>query len=132
MTMVIVVGVTASCFVKWPVATLLTFCVMIVSVWGRTMLDGAIKSFLDKDVESVGATEALYRLLTHMNMQSPMPDTTLSVVIEQFDLIVFDLFLGAYLARNLREVYIAIVYFPILFAYFVGGVLKGYKKLISG
>lgn len=79
---VVMVGVTSSCFVKWPVATLLSFSVVVVGQLARGFLD---KILSGKQLGG-GALESIYRLLTHMNDSSPMVEGPLTTVIKNFDM----------------------------------------------
>jgi hypothetical protein len=66
MVLVVTLSVTASTFLKGPVATLLTFVVII--------LGSSFHDFLEKvvtgEVKSAGALESAYRLVTHQNPQT--------------------------------------------------------------
>jgi hypothetical protein len=60
---VVMVGVAASCFLKGPVATLMTFAVLIVGQSFRGMIDKIVTG----DQLGGGPTESIYRMVTHMN-----------------------------------------------------------------
>lgn len=80
----VMVAVTGSCFVKWPVATLLTASILLIgqSSGIRAILVGVING----TQRGGGASESVYRLITHMNDTSPMPEGALTVAIKGFDL----------------------------------------------
>lgn len=79
----IMVAVTASCFVKWPVATLLTASLLLIgqSAGIRATLVGVVTG----KQHGGGATESVYRLVTHMNDTTPLPDNYLTPAIKWFD-----------------------------------------------
>lgn len=81
LVVVVMIGVTASCFVKWPVATLLCFTVILIGQLARGFLD----KILTGQQAGGGPFESIFRLLTHMNDTSPMPDGTLTVIIQEVD-----------------------------------------------
>ncbi len=66
MLLVITLGVTGSCFLKGPVATLLTFVLVI--------LGSSFHDFLEKvvtgKVDSAGTFESAYRIINHQNPRS--------------------------------------------------------------
>lgn len=71
MVMVVVLGVISSCFLKGPVATLLTFFVLLIGRVGRAFLD-----YMTTDPTYRGGSvfESVYRIGRHLN-----PDSDLSV-----------------------------------------------------
>lgn len=78
---IVMAGVTASCFVKWPVATLLSFSVIVIGQVARGFLD----KILSGEQAGGGAAESIYRLLTHMNDTAGLPDNPLVTSIQLFD-----------------------------------------------
>ncbi|MDA0808157.1 MAG: hypothetical protein O2945_10770 [Planctomycetota bacterium] len=74
-------SVTASTFVKFPVATLLSASVIIVGVVARDFLD----KILSGKQAGGGAAESVYRLLTHMNDTVALPANPLTTSIQLFD-----------------------------------------------
>ena len=74
-------SVTASTFVKFPVATLLSASVIIVGVVARDFLD----KILSGKQAGGGAAESVYRLLTHMNDTVALPANPLTTSIQFFD-----------------------------------------------
>lgn len=65
MVLIIILGVTASTFVKGPVATLLTFGVLVV---GQTMRE-LMEKLVSGTAEGGGPVEAFYRMYMHLNPQ---------------------------------------------------------------
>jgi hypothetical protein len=78
---IVMSGVTASCFVKWPVATFLSFIVIIIGQVARGFLD----KVLSGKQAGGGAAESVYRLLTHMNDTTALPANPLTTSIQLFD-----------------------------------------------
>ncbi len=64
LVLMIMLAVTASCFVKGPVATLLTFSLVLV---GMTPLSTMMYGLLQGSIEGGGPAEAIYRMWAHMN-----------------------------------------------------------------
>jgi hypothetical protein len=60
---VVMIGVAASCFLKGPVATLLTFAVLIIGQWSRQLIDKIVSG----EQLGGGPTESIYRMVTHLN-----------------------------------------------------------------
>jgi hypothetical protein len=60
---IVMIGVAASCFLKGPVATLMTFAVLIVGQSFRTMIDKIVSG----DQLGGGPFESIYRMITHLN-----------------------------------------------------------------
>ena len=63
MTLIIVIGVTASTFVKGPVATLLTFGMLAVGTGLSDLMQGLVKG----TQEGGGPFESAYRMFMHLN-----------------------------------------------------------------
>lgn len=78
---IVMSGVTASCFVKWPVATFLSFIVIVIGQVARGFLD----KILSGKQAGGGAAESVYRLLTHMNDTTALPANPLTTSIQLFD-----------------------------------------------
>lgn len=78
---IVMTGVTASCFVKWPVATFLSFKVIVIGQVARGFLD----KVLSGKQAGGGAAESVYRLLTHMNDTTALPENPLTSSIQLFD-----------------------------------------------
>lgn len=66
--LVVILGVTASTFVKGPVATLLTFCLVVV---GQTAREFMIRIVTNQQ-EGGGVLESIYRIIFHMNPTTPL------------------------------------------------------------
>jgi len=79
--LVITLGVTASCFVKGPVATLLTFSLLIV---GQGFREFMMKMVAGRELLR-GPIESWYRLFTHMNQMTALPDSVLTSTITTVD-----------------------------------------------
>ncbi len=60
---IVMIGVAASCFLKGPIATLMTFAVLIVGQSFRTMIDKIVSG----DQLGGGPFESIYRMVTHLN-----------------------------------------------------------------
>jgi hypothetical protein len=65
---VVMIGVAASCFLKGPVATLMTFSILIVGVSFRSLVDKIVSG----DQLGGGPTESIYRMVTHLNQTVDM------------------------------------------------------------
>lgn len=78
---IVMSGVTASCFVKWPVATFLSFKIIVIGQVARGFLD----KVLSGKQAGGGAAESVYRLLTHMNDTTVLPANPLTTSIQLFD-----------------------------------------------
>jgi PDZ domain len=65
---VVMIGVAASCFLKGPIATLLTFAVLIVGQGFRELIEKIVTG------QSLGGgpIESIYRMVTHMNQTVSM------------------------------------------------------------
>lgn len=78
LSLVIVLSVTASTFVKGPVATLLVFALLIV---GQTDARELMGELVLGQQEGGGPFESAYRLVTHMNPTVALPETPLTPVL---------------------------------------------------
>lgn len=81
MTLVIMLGVTISCFVKGPVAILTTFTIVMVGFMSKEYMN----ELLSGQMQASGAIEAWYRLITHMNSQTDLPAGPVKIIITLFD-----------------------------------------------
>ncbi len=79
--LVVILGVSASTFVKGPVATLLTFCIVVIGQVFRELLDKVAKG----TQEGGGLFESIYRLIAHMNPTTPVPDGLATQVMKTVD-----------------------------------------------
>lgn len=81
MVLVIMLGVTISCFVKGPVAILTTLTIVLVGFMSKEYMT----EILSGQMQASGAIEAWYRLITHMNSQTALPDGPVKFLIEIVD-----------------------------------------------
>jgi hypothetical protein len=73
--LICMVGGTASTSVKGPVATLLTFSLIILGAYMRPSMEKMVEDYSHQGrILGGGALESFYRLITQMNQQSPLPD----------------------------------------------------------
>ncbi len=84
--LIVVIGTTASTFVKGPVATLLTFTLILVGQTLRPFMGELIQDYVNKGrVLGGGMLESAYRMATQMNVQSPLPEGPARNVIQFLD-----------------------------------------------
>ncbi|REJ90733.1 MAG: ABC transporter permease [Planctomycetota bacterium] len=89
--LVCIIGTTASCFLKGPVATLLTFGLVILGHPMRSYMENQLQQLDEKGrVLGGGMLEACYRLVTQMNVQSPLPENDATRVIQYLDTHIFN------------------------------------------
>lgn len=91
--LIIIIGTTASCFVKGPVATFLTLGLVIMGGTGlRTFLMDQLDQYYDpnKDVVGGGFLESAYRMVTAMNQTSDLPENSLTSIIKFLDPPIFE------------------------------------------
>ena len=81
MVLIIMLGVTASCFVKGPVATLLTFSLIVVG----TGFHGFLEELVTTDMKGFGATESIYRIVEHLNPQVELEKSAGTTVMKATD-----------------------------------------------
>ena len=91
---IVSIGVTASTFVKGPVATLLTFSVLIV---GQGFRDFMIK-LVTGEQKGGGPVESWYRLVTHMNDTLELPATVSVQIMKGIDQVLLS---GLWLTQHL-------------------------------
>ncbi|MBL4883427.1 MAG: hypothetical protein JKY95_02675 [Planctomycetaceae bacterium] len=84
MVLIIVIGVTAGCFVKGPVATLLTFGIVMV---GASGLSDLMRGLVTGTQNGGGPFESAYRMLFHMNPTTEIDAGPLSAVMTVLDTI---------------------------------------------
>jgi len=84
--LIIMIGTTASTFLKGPVATLLTFGLVILGSPLRSYME---EQYQDKfgtgEVLGGGVLESAYRLVTQMNQQTPLPENVGTRIIQALD-----------------------------------------------
>jgi hypothetical protein len=89
--LVIILGTTASTFVKGPVATLLTFTLILTGLTMRPFMDELVMDYVSKgQVMGGGMLESAYRMVTQMNVQSALPDNVGTDIIKFIDRRIFD------------------------------------------
>jgi hypothetical protein len=90
MFLVILLSVTATCFVKGPVATLTTSGLFFVGQIFNQLLE---RLTIQGNVEGGGTLESFYRMINHMNTSSPLEPNTLTRTIVLIDEYFFKSFL---------------------------------------
>jgi hypothetical protein len=89
MIMVVVLGVVSGCFVKGPVATLLTAFVVIVGRVGHTFMQeltsGYLKDNPTQKLYGSGLFDSIYRIPTHLNQMIDLDDSFMTRVIKTLD-----------------------------------------------
>ncbi len=84
--MIVMFGVTSSCFVKGPVASLLCFALFIIGQFFHPFMN----KILSGEQLGGGTFESMYRLVRHMNEQSPLPEGLLTSTIKIIDGVLVD------------------------------------------
>ncbi len=73
--LIVVMGTTASCFLKGPVATILVLGLVILGQGLRGIMDDLLDQFYVKDkILGGGPLESAYRLVYQMNQQTALPE----------------------------------------------------------
>jgi hypothetical protein len=94
MIMVVVLGVMSGCFLKGPVATMLTAFIVIVGRWAHKFLEelvtGRVSYNKDLPMQGTGVLDALYRIPTHMTPGVEIADTFWIRVMKAIDGLVLD------------------------------------------
>ena len=89
MILLVALGVTASTFVKGPVATLLVFTLLIVGQRAKSLIDSLVTGVLDprslEGTDGGGPIESAYRILTHANTVRDLTPGTGTTVIQTLD-----------------------------------------------
>ena len=83
--LVVAIGVTASCFVKGPVATLLTLTFLVIGQGFREFMDRMVIENLHNVLQGGGPVEAWIRLIRHMNPQVPMEPSVATSIVKFID-----------------------------------------------
>jgi hypothetical protein len=84
--LVIVLGTTASTFVKGPVATLLTFTLILTGLTMRPFMSELLGQYLSEgQVDGGGMFESAYRIVTQMNMQTALQENIATSIIQFVD-----------------------------------------------
>ena len=81
MVMIVVMGVMASCFLKGPVATFLTFFVLLIGRLARPFLVQLTSS----DFKAGGVIESIYRIIMHLNPVTDLEQTPAVRIMQGID-----------------------------------------------
>ena len=81
MVMIVVLGVMSSCFVKGPVAMVLTFFVLFIGRVARPFLE----LVTSKDHQGGGVIESIFRIYMHMNPSVALPDNWPNWIMKKID-----------------------------------------------
>ena len=81
LVLVVVLSVSASCFAKGPVATLLTGSFIVIGLGFRELMDKIVAGLF----EGGGPLESIYRIIHHMNPKVELPDTIAMSAMESID-----------------------------------------------
>ncbi len=87
MALIVVLGVTASCFVKGPVATLLVFTFVLL---GNTDFRVLMEQMIGGEFKGGGPFENWYRLIMHLNPQVAIEDGPLKVLMQSVDMLLLN------------------------------------------
>ncbi|WP_437192426.1 ABC transporter permease [Planctomicrobium sp. SH527] len=88
--LIVIIGTTSSCFVKGPVATILTSSLIFIGFVFRTRIQKILDGLaVQEGPIGGGSFESMYRLLTQMNEVSPLPDNIGTTLIKTIDKGVF-------------------------------------------
>jgi hypothetical protein len=83
--LVVVLGVTASTFLKGPIATLLTLTLLIVGGMSREFMDKMAVDFQQQKLEGGGPIESIIRIIGHMNPSVPMQESPVTSAVQAVD-----------------------------------------------
>ena len=81
MVLTVIIGVTLSCFVKGPVATLTAFSLILVGMSFRDFMEEMVRG----EIRGGGPAEAAYRIVKHMNPTVALDDGILTSVVHGVD-----------------------------------------------
>jgi hypothetical protein len=81
LSMVVLLGVTASCFLKGPVASLLTLVLLLVGQGFKSFLSRIVTG----DVEGGGPIESVIRIIRQINLTDDLPETTFYATVKSID-----------------------------------------------
>lgn len=79
--LVVVLGVTVSTFVKGPVATFLTLCLVIIGQSAHEFMGKLVYGM----EQGGGMLESIYRIKEHLNPQVPLPEGPATTVMQTID-----------------------------------------------
>lgn len=86
LVLIVLIGTSASCFVKGPVATMLTGTTIFVGYVLRGKLTDMLAELEQKgEVLGGGTLESMYRMVTYMNQTTPLPDNAGTDLIQALD-----------------------------------------------
>jgi hypothetical protein len=89
MVMVVVLGVMSGCFLKGPVATILTAFVVIVGKMAhgfmQSLVTGRVQYNKDLPMQGAGLFDSLYRIPTHLTPGVELEDTFVTRVMKTLD-----------------------------------------------
>jgi hypothetical protein len=83
--LVVMLGVTASTFVKGPVATVLTFCLIMVGMFGQSFMNEIILPPEYGGAQGGGVFESIYRIIMHMNPMTELPEGPAFTIMQWVD-----------------------------------------------
>ena len=81
-SLIAILGVTSSCFVKGPVGILLTLTLLVVG----SFFHGFLEKIVQGDLEGGGAIETAHRILTHENPRDMLEDTSATRAMRTADM----------------------------------------------
>jgi hypothetical protein len=109
MVLVVVVGVTASTFLKGPVATLATFALIIMGLWFRPFME----TLAYGQFTGGGPIESSIRMWTHMNVQERLDQNVITQAATLVDYVAQGaLFVALHLIPNFEHFTRASQYLP--------------------
>ncbi|QDT37023.1 ABC transporter permease [Stratiformator vulcanicus] len=84
--LIVTIGVTASCFVKGPVATFLTFALLVVGYFGVEFMQGLLTDYVQgDDGYGGGPIENVVRIFQHMNPTTDFQPSIGVTIMEYID-----------------------------------------------
>ena len=89
--LIVLLGVTASCFLKGPVATLLVFTLLIVGQSFRAFMEEIVDLYYAGDLDGGGPLESMLRIVSHKNMISQLEPGPQTAVVQGLDAVFFRL-----------------------------------------
>ncbi|HCK54672.1 MAG TPA: hypothetical protein DIC23_15750 [Planctomycetaceae bacterium] len=79
--LIVVIGVTSSCFLKGPVSSLLTLVMLLVGQGFKAFLEKIVEG----DVEGGGPIESVIRIIRQINLTDDLPETTFYSTVKSID-----------------------------------------------
>ncbi|WP_437203755.1 ABC transporter permease [Planctomicrobium sp. SH664] len=90
LVLIVMIGTTASCFLKGPVATIFTSSVIFTGYFFHDKLAESLTELRTRgEVVGGGVFESMYRLVTQMNVMSPLPQNVGTDLIKLMDGVVW-------------------------------------------